>query len=71
MKKTSTLEELTKIAKAYEQLRTQEGEHQQQVLPNGRQVRPRASVIDSILGYSKALRIVESGNLGQQELVLN
>lgn len=66
MKKTSTLEELTKFVIAEEQLRSEIlGDQQQQVRG------PRTSVIDSILGYSKALQIAESDNIGQQELVLN
>jgi hypothetical protein len=65
MKKTSTLEELTKFVIAEEQLRSEILGSQQQVKG------PKDSVIDAILGYSKALRIMDSDNIGQQELVLN
>ena len=65
MKKTSTLKELTQFLNAEEDQLKDLGNHQQQVRG------PRNSVIDSILGYSKALRITESDNIGQQDLILN
>ncbi|MBL4705147.1 MAG: hypothetical protein JKY54_11535 [Flavobacteriales bacterium] len=66
MKRTSTLKELTEFVK-------QEGNLRSEILGDlPQQVRkPRASVIDSILGYSKALRIEKSEMIGQLELVLN
>ena len=66
MKKISTLKELTEFVKQEGYLRSEIlGDQPQQVRA------PKVSVIDSILGYSKALRIEESATIGQLELVLN
>ncbi|MFT7612039.1 MAG: hypothetical protein ACI9J3_000988 [Parvicellaceae bacterium] len=66
MKTTSTLKELTEFVKQEENLRSEIlGDISQHVRA------PRVLVIDSILGYSKALRIEKSATIGQLELVLN
>lgn len=62
MKKTSTLEELTKFVIAEEQLRSEILGSQQQVKG------PKDSVIDAILGYSKALRIMDSDNRSEERV---
>ena len=64
MKKTSTLDGLTKFIDAEEKLISEK-------LRDKEKCGPKTSILNSILGYSKALEIQESGNIGQLELVLN
>jgi len=65
MKKTSTLDGLTKFIDAEEKLISEKLRDKQE------KCGPKTSILNSILGYSKALEIQESGNIGQLELVLN
>ena len=65
MKKTSTLNGLTKFIDAEEKLISENLRRKQE--KSG----PKTSILNSILGYSKALEIQESDDIGQLELVLN
>lgn len=65
MKKSSTLNVLTKFIENEEKRISDCVKRQEQ--HSG----PTETVLQSILGYSKALRINESESMGQVELVMN